>query len=765
MPPRTASLVTLASVLAVGLFHPGPAAGGEEPDLDPRSLPSLVVHWECHCNAAGIAVADGTVFVQEYRRIFALSAETHELLWDRKLEGSQGVPRGPLALPGRIAAAWGQRLLLLDAATGVEIADLPFDGRLERLVGPPLAVVMIHRSEDDPRRFVDTLFRIDPESGVVLAQREVNVSDLVAVLGGPGGEPRLLAVSFGPPEANPSDREGSLLALSARDLTTIESWPGAVYHLVRNWRHPGDTFLVPVASTPEGFGVRRYDARSGELETEVLPRPREGSFLEDLDLDLQATVNPEPGEPEAIRRIDPESGEILWTTELAGRAGGWVRDGDRLFVHTRPVSRGRGLLLTLDWATGEIERTVYGLRDVTAIELWQDRLILQSGDGVIAVAADEVGPPESELRPVEAEVERILERLARSRLPWVEPGVTQDLLALGAEAMPVLAERFEALPLGSAMAVAPAFGQAGYAPAAPLLARRLASAPGPIHDPVEEIDRRSEFPFLRALGKIGGPEQVDVVGAILVDAERPTRVREQAALALGAMGGEGGLAEAVPWIDRFYEGWEAEPDDGGGTDGWWQVAREETVWWSTLGLDPPASEGGEESEAPDADGDGLPDRVEASLGTDPKTADSDGDERPDPLDPAPLGGAEPQSEEDRIRQAIVAHWAAFRSENHQVPVCVVSERPLEWSDGGAGRVLLPLAPGEEPPETCRRLDPSPATEEELAEYEARYGELAPGERLWILDESQSWSAQASFVVLRPVATRWLVRDFILWWIT
>ena len=693
----------LAAVLLAPAAASAPDRAAERPEeTDLRSLPSLVARWECHCRAQGMTLAGDAVVVQEYRRLFALGAETHELLWDRKLEEASGFPRGPLALPGRIAATWGDRLLLVDAATGVEIADLTFDGRVEHLAGPPLAVVVRRPAEGEGSgSFVDEMVRIDAESGVVIARREVPAHDLVGVPAAAGSPSRLLVIGYGPREAPPEEREGRLLELSAEDLSTLRSWPGATGHFIPYDRADADRLLVPFGYRDGATIVRPYDLASGELGEPLPPRPQDGRFLHDLDLELQATAGSDPAEPQAVRRIDPATGDVLWETEIPGRPGGWVRERGLLHLHTRPFERGRGLLLTLDLATGAVQRMAYGLREVGTIERWGDLLILASGDGIVAVDADELGPPEREIRPVEAEVDRILERLARSHMPFAEPGADQDLLALGEEALPLLAARFEKLPIGSAEVVASVFGQAAYQPAAPLVARRLAIESGSFPGESAEASRhRTEHALLRALGRIGGAEEIDEVAAVLLDDERPLPVRERAAFALAEMGAEAGLAEVLPWLDRFY--------------------RRRAV----------------------------ADRKERSEGAGPAPAD-----------------AEPRSEEDHIRLAIVRHWAAFKGERNEGPLCVVSERALEWPAGGAGRKVLTLPP-EEKREDCHRLEARPATEEELAEHQRRQRELSPGERLWILNESSGgWAAQASWVVVRRVGDRWLVRDLSLWWIT
>lgn len=687
-----------------------------DPDLDVRSLPSLVVRWTCNCNPAGATVGPapggGAVYVQGYRRFFALDAETHDVLWDHKIESSGRALAPPLLLDDRLAVVYADRLFLVEPVSGVIVAEVELEGRIDRAVGPPLTVAYRPRSEDT-RPLEREIVRIDEASGRVLVRRRLEILDLEAEDG------RVLAVrAVSPPPApaaDPPSEPDRLLELSPDDLATLRSWPGAGAHFLDPSRGEGG-LRVPFERTDDGPRYVRLEALGehgpGEEALEA-PRPYDGWSSLDPELRVKVPRGGAQEEPAALRRVDPRTGETLWTRLLPHRVRATLWDGGRILVHTRPRDGGRGLLVGLDAETGEVLTAAYGLAGVRSLERWGDLLIAVAAERVVAFEADAFGPPEAQVRPVAEEVDRLLARLEGRRAPRAHPDVFQELDALGPDAHPLLLARLPALAPQAALTVAGVLGQAGYEPAAPRLAELLLEFPDPPEDaPDEWHHSHPKAAILRHLAPVAGEDQLPAIGAVLLDDEEAPQVHEQALAALAEIG----TPEVLPWLERFY---------------------------------------------------GLTDQAEGRLATDPERPDTDGDGRPDALDPAPRGGAEPETEEERIRRAVVRHYAAFRKRHESGPFCVISERPLEWSGRGFGKILLPVRPGSDPEvhRRCQTLAARPATDEEAGQSREQLPELEPDDRLWLVTERSEHFAEAHWVVLRSVAGRWLVRRMTMWWIT
>ena len=103
---------------------------------------------------------------------------------------------------------------------------------------------------------------------------------------------------------------------------------------------------------------------------------------------------------------------------------------------------------------------------------------------------------------------------------------------------------------------------ADYEPAAGAVADLLDSLPETPDDaPKEWTHRRPKSAIVRALGAIGGPDQVPAIGRFLLDPATAVRDQEQAVLSLVEMG----VPEVVPWVDRFYARSEAEAAAEAGT--------------------------------------------------------------------------------------------------------------------------------------------------------------------------------------------------------
>ena len=146
--------------------------------------------------------------------------------------------------------------------------------------------------------------------------------------------------------------------------------------------------------------------------------------------------------------------------------------------------------------------------------------------------------------------------------------------------------------------------------------------------------------------------------------------------------------------DTFLGGekdlWVAEADASGNVAPPWFVGGScEGVPRGRLDGDLLEVECGEDRERPlqlrvselsaDSDGDGLTDRVEARLRTDPRRSDTDRDGLADATDPAPGGGSEPRTEEDEIALAVFRQLHMFDEGGETEAAVVIGEAALEWS--------------------------------------------------------------------------------------
>jgi len=718
-------LAFLVLVAAAGVTAWAQVPDVLSPDLDVRALPSLVVRWRCHCSPTSATVGPvpggAAVFVMSPWRFFALDAATHDLLWDHKLDDATAPVGRPLLLEDRVALVYQDRVFLVEPASGVIVSEVEMQGRVEHAVGSPLTLALI-RSGEGSWRSRQEVVRIDATTGQVVARRSLGVIDLAAEDG------RLLVVPLAPTgeaaQAPSAAVFHHLVELSPEDLSTIASWPGVDAHFLHSSRD--GRVLVPVGRTEDGWRYVFADelaqggAESDGTERGAMPRTSSSGTFHDMDAELQAGNQSNALEPTPLRRVDQRTGEVLWTTVIPDQIGAWLWDGGRLLVHTRPFEGGRGLLLTLDPATGEVLEAAYGLAGVRSLTRWGDLLIAVTRDEVVAFAAETRGPPEAQVRPVAEEVDRLLARLAGRRAPWGDSQTTQELEALGPEALPLLAARLPELGPQAALTVVAVLADADYQLAAAVVADLLDSFPETPDDaPKEWTHRRPKTVIVRALGRIGGPDQVPAIGRFLLDPATSVRDQERAVLSLVEMG----VPEVVPWVDRFYARSEAEA----------------------------AAEAGTRHAA-----DGGPARTSAASNN-PGRRETPS-HRPD----------RPPGEEDAIRLAIVRHVAAFDRLNGSHCLWVVTDRPMEIPALGPVTTIHTVRPGfplDDRPDRCSLLSPAPATEEEAAEYPDQYPQPAPGDQLWVLHRRSGAFSSADWVVVRPVGDRWLVRDITSWWMS
>ncbi len=783
---RRPAATTLSLVLAFACF---PTLAGAPPtlDVDPRSLPSLRVAWTSSHGAAHLRLADGVAYVLGRNQLSALDAGSGLPLWQYRIEPAAGRRRQPglLILEDRIAVSDRDRLHLLDRASGTPVAVVAFDGPVQRLVGPPLTVWIRHESEHHE------LVRVDPTSGVELARRTVRgwIGELLAHRG-------MVVAATQDPNLEGSERllgldPGSLEVLWAQSLNVAEL---EVF---------GDELVASAYSDGLEELYAALEATSGEL-TYIPSRPWKEIEIDPGDEDAAAPAS-------VLRRNDPATGEPLWRRSLPGWPGLRAREGDSLWVESRPQKGGRSLLVELDWNDGSIRRIANGLHYASALAVHGDRLLVSTPRRAIAYSLSDFDPPEAAVRSAAEEARRILALADRNRL-YVRDAVA-DLTTLGGAVLPVIAALAPELGPRALQAAAAVLGNAGYEPAAPVLAGLL-RGPAAAGSP-------SMAALLGALAQVGGRGEVAAVGEVLLDpGQDPTRRRQ----ALGTLAAIDDPA-AIEWMDRAlaprpdaprawwrppapHDGvevavsgaasgsaspparWTVFPDAflGGRTDLWLagtgpdgqaepalflgvsieglagsgipDVALEAVLDGDALEL---SARGGASltkrvdlaAVRRDRDGDGLTDLVESRLGSDPLRPDTDGDGRRDAEDPAPVARpAGPASEEEEIAAAAFRQLFTFAPPEQHAGLAVVRGLPaLEWQ--GRGGPTLSLT--DEALERFRRK----AGTEGWKSIWVRPGdeshwsiEVAPGERfvqLYI-------DGQSHHLVMKKLGGRWVLRD-------
>jgi hypothetical protein len=440
-------------------------------------------------------------------------------------------------------------------------------------VGPPLALrVSRHPAADE-------ILRVDEASGQVLARRRLELLDLAAAAG------RLWAITRPPPDSTSEEpQRAALVELDAADLSVVPVravGDGSFARLEDRLLAPldlgqGRTSFYPLPAEP---GAKRDGLGA------PLPARRESPGY-DLEWDLRVDPPSETPGATVLRRYDPATGAELWSLRLAGQVGSWLRDGDRLWLSATPDGGGRSLIAVLDQRTGEVESLAYGLRRLAFLGRRDDLVLATTEDEVVAFAAESWGPPERDLRGLEEEVDRVLGALAdrdgRRRLPMADAGAVRELRALGAEALPIVAQRFPGLGGAAAASAAEALGSGGYRPAAALLAERLRALPQPAPDAPRELvlHRPDVVALVAALGRIGSREEIDAVAGVLLDRRLPAPVRQRAAWSLAGIG----LPEVLPWLERL-----AAQESGGP---WWSPP-DPRPWLEALGAPATLADSGE----------------------------------------------------------------------------------------------------------------------------------------------------------------------------
>ena len=514
----------------------GSTASQDSPDLArPRDLPSVKVRWTWNRPARGLKIDGDVAYVLSFDRIAALDARDGSTVWEKVIPGSGGWAgmADPFVAGGFVAISAETKLLLLDKTTGDTRHEIDLGGAVVAIAGPPLVAIV-----GDGGSML-RLVRLDPATGTVQSER--NLIGGMADLKLENDVVLVHATSF------EEEERTTLTAFRAQDLSelwhqafpsslTLEKIGGRLYVLL-----PGSECGVEGDRVP-------LDLQSGRVG-EPLPRREPGEPWKGLDWELQATWINAGQTASRLRRNSPSTGEGLWSVELPCAPKSFARAAETLFVDCGHA-HGRGLLLVLDWKTGEVRDAAYGLRTASRLEVWNDVLLAMTDKGLVALSTRDFEPPASS-RPVGEEIQQLLAEVPKE--PDASPSeeeanegewndrkgfvdvqeLIEDFKALGATALPLLsveAERSE----GTALAVlARVLGDGEFRPAARLLRRRLSDAATAGSDVPGGIDRDVEI--LRALARIGSSEDVPRVVEVLNDSGRSGPVRRQALATLARL--------------------------------------------------------------------------------------------------------------------------------------------------------------------------------------------------------------------------------------
>jgi len=520
------------------------AVGWATPPQNPRSLPSLVVQWEKQIETDSAAISNNVVYVQGEGRITALDTRNGSVLWGVTcIKGKQRWHIDLLVLEDTIVGAADRGLCLVDLRTGTVRKRIDPQGSIFQVIGLPLVVDVL--PDDAPKfggAYRHQLVRLNHLTGEIVARKDLGgmILDVMIANGVVLAKVEKLIL-------DPSGKYADSTKMGRAPRSIIGLRPNDLEVIWEQKLKATQPFVVI-----KGRVHIQLDPESNEV-TKLLPiDPLTGTLGPALPLkatqEIQRPRDNSRSSSARLQRLNLETGETLWTTELPDTPHTWVRRGDRLIVHCGGFP-GRGYLAVLDWQSGAVLTTAYGLRGVRALFLFQDLLIARSTTEVVAISVEQFGPPEEKLRPVKEEVQRILSAYGRGEAYFAKRGGRQeeavtDLKALGPEALPFLSEAITSLGPFALEVAARVLGEATYHPSAPALAKRLLSfreKPEQRSDP----DLEPQLSILRALSRVGGLGEVAVVSSILDDPSRDAQVRQQAFTTLASIG--------TPEADRAIE--------------------------------------------------------------------------------------------------------------------------------------------------------------------------------------------------------------------
>jgi hypothetical protein len=522
-----------------------PAADGSADPAELRRLPTVVKVWSRKMSAEHVVVRPPAVYVKSGGQLTALVLRSGRELWSRHLGEGSCCGDDLLVTDSTVVGAADDKLFFLSAADGTTRSELALEGGggISALAGPPVVALLAGAHE---------LVAIDAEAGQVTGRLPVDgeVEDLavaggyaLANLAGTDAETRITA-GFSADTLRPLWRIETRAALPQLerigDRVYLERWRGG---------KEGDSEFLPI------------DPATGRLGR-ALP-PRGGNPIDaGWPWEIQSLPAGDGEMRERLRRNDAESGKAVWTTELPCRVQGLARSAGTLYASCGRGG-GRGLLVTVGWAKGEIQQLAYGLPRGHAFLVGGDLAVVAGEDELAAFSLRDVGPPEAG-RPVEDEVRRILldtrgDDSPLDRGQWIDDRL-RELEPLGPAAYPAIVRLLPQLGPTSLVAAADVLAAGGHRAAAPALARLLGGElerprPGPGWE-----GWNPRFALLRALARLAGDPEVPAIAALL-ERGGPGGVRREAFATLVAL--------RSPAADRAVRAWLAGPRAGGARPAGW----------------------------------------------------------------------------------------------------------------------------------------------------------------------------------------------------
>jgi|GEM_PF-5000324 len=519
------------SALATGAGHE------TAPPFDPRSLPTVVKAWSRKLPMDSMAARPPVIYVASGGRLSAVAVRNGELVWSRDLGEGRCCGAELLATDSTIVASADESLFILNAADGTTRAEVDLGSGASALAGPPVVALLGRGNE---------LVALNPDSGLVTgrlplgeAAEDLAVQDGYVVLSLTTDSDMLVMAGY-----------------RADDLRPI--WRTEVADVLPGFERIGkQIFLVRVPGAPDGTTeALAVDPASGHLGG---PLPMSAAARSEPDWpagmqSLPAGGDSPPGTMERLRRIDPATGKPLWTADLPCSVQGLANQSGTLYASCAPAA-GRGLLVALTWASGEVRQLAYGLPRGKIFAAAGDLVLVGGDDELAAFSTTTFGPPEA-AGSLADEVRRILldthgDDAPAERGVWIE-GRLRELEALGPAAYPFIARWVPRVGPTSLVAAADVLAAGAYRAGAAPLARRLA---GTLEEPQRQPGWEGwnpQFAILRALAVLGGDAEAPAVAALLESGHPATpAVRREALATLAAM--------RSPAADQAVRGFLARP--------------------------------------------------------------------------------------------------------------------------------------------------------------------------------------------------------------
>lgn len=367
--------VSLAFLAVAG---PSSALDCAQPLALRSSAPNII--WRA-TGANDVLVEGDDTFLVSATSVRKLETRTGRLAWSLGLtEHSRTLDA--VVLPAHIAIIRnGRSVAFVDRVSGKETHRIDADGRIARLIGPPLVAVTV---DGPPEGQVRSLVRIS-DDGVVLRRAEVGRSANVSVIGG------VAAFAI-------SDGNDDPIELRGIDLATLQVLWSLTWSSDTLWVHSLDGRFY-VGDVFWSDGARVIEPRSGVVTTVPRRDPQKIGGSGDFDLQVVSASSstaqyrfgnewsPYFRDCEELRRSDNNSGRTRWQVDLPFGITATLRDGARLWV-AGSRDHSRRYLVALDWETGAVERAWTGLPMLHELRVADDLILGYELEGeIVAIRA------------------------------------------------------------------------------------------------------------------------------------------------------------------------------------------------------------------------------------------------------------------------------------------------------------------------------------------------------------------------------------------